>query len=150
MTATVLNPVAKDPATSARLGSVRQHGTEPELTVRKALHRLGYRYRTNGRQLPGRPDIVNRAGRWAIFVHGCFWHHHAGCRRATIPKNNTSFWIAKFAANKARDRRSVLELKDDGFAVLTLWECEVLDELRLHRTIARFFLGLRRKRKTRG
>src|SRR5262245_23383371 len=103
MCATVVKVVAKDIATSSRLGAVRQRGTDPEMRVRRALHRLGHRYRTGDKRLPGRPDIVNRTGKWAIFVHGCFWHHHAGCRRATIPKNNISFWLAKFAANKERD-----------------------------------------------
>lgn len=114
-----------DRVTSERLGRVRQQGTSPELTVRKIIHRMGHRFRVDNRDLPGSPDIANRTRKWAIFVHGCFWHRHAKCIRATTPKRNRNFWLRKFQQNTARDRRVVAELRANGWAVLTLWECEI-------------------------
>ena len=87
-----------DPETSARLARIPQKQTKPELIVRRELHRAGKRFRVKNRDLPGNPDIANRNRRWAIFVHGCFWHHHKGCYRATVPKRNREFWVSKFVA----------------------------------------------------
>ncbi|WP_248360513.1 very short patch repair endonuclease [Anaeromyxobacter oryzae] len=114
-----------DEATSIRLGRIRQHGTSAELLVRQILHGLGLRFRVGARDLPGSPDIVNRSKRWAVFVHGCFWHAHRGCPRATVPKRNREFWIAKFSANTQRDRASVAALRRLGFRVVVVWECQV-------------------------
>jgi DNA mismatch endonuclease, patch repair protein len=113
-----------DAGTSARLSGIRQAGTTPERRVRAALSACGVRYRTSNRDLPGSPDLANRRRRWAIFVHGCYWHHHEGCKRATVPSRNRSFWKAKFRDNKARDVRVVAELEALGFSVVTIWECE--------------------------
>lgn len=113
-----------DAATSRRLAKIRQKNTSAELLVRQLLHRLGRRFRVGGRGLPGSPDVVNRSKRWAVFVHGCFWHAHPGCPRATIPKRNGEFWAAKFAANKKRDRAAVVALRRLGYTVTTVWECE--------------------------
>src|SRR5690606_627587 len=99
-----------DPETSARLGRIRQRDTSAELAVRRIVHSLGHRYRVSNRDLPGSPGLANRSRRWAIFVHGCFWHRHSRCSRATLPKRDRRFWVAKFAANAARDRRSALAL----------------------------------------
>lgn len=116
--------VERDPETSARLGRVRQRNTGPELRVRAVLTALGLRYRVSPRNLPGSPDIANRSGGWAIFVHGCYWHRHRGCARATTPGRNRPFWEAKFAANVARDRRTLRELRAMGFRVAVIWECQ--------------------------
>lgn len=113
------------------MGRIRQDGTKPELAVRKALSELGFKYRVRNRDLPGSPDIANRSRRWVVFVHGCYWHRHAGCRRTTTPKRNVDFWKEKFAANQARDRRVVGELRESGFLVLTIWECESEDDVQL-------------------
>lgn len=121
-------PAALDAATSARMGRVRQKGTSAELAVRAALAELGLRYRLANRDLPGSPDMANRRGKWAVFVHGCFWHRHPGCVRTTTPKNNAEFWQAKFRANVARDEGAIGRLKDLGFRVLVIWECESEDE----------------------
>src|SRR5688572_15632999 len=99
-----------DDATSARMGLVRQKGTRPELLVRRALSALGHRFRLANRDLPGSPDIANRSRRWAVFVHGCFWHRH-GCKASTTPARNREFWEAKFARNVARDQRRAGELR---------------------------------------
>ena len=116
-----------DPATSARLAKQRQRDTSAEMLVRRAVRALGLRYRVRNRDLPGSPDIANRARRWAVFVHGCYWHSHRGCARATVPKRNREFWVAKFEANRNRDKRAVSELRARGYRVVTLWECELGD-----------------------
>ncbi len=124
MTQRSSQPLVVDAETSARLGQIRQKGTTPELAVGAALRALGAHYRTSNRDLPGSPDIANRSKRWAIFVHGCFWHRHEGCRRTTTPSRNRDFWLAKFAANVARDARAIAALEAQGFRVLVIWECE--------------------------
>src|SRR5579864_6957369 len=88
------------PETSERMARVRRKGTAPEVVVRTALSHLGYRYTLANGDLPGSPDLANRSKKWAVFVHGCYWHHHAVCPRATTPKSNTAFWLAKFTANE--------------------------------------------------
>lgn len=129
--------VVVDPATSKRMGGVRQRNTSPELIVRGVLYSFGLRYRTNNRDLPGSPDIANRSHQWAVFVHGCFWHRHPGCHLTTTPRRNRDFWVAKFNTNKKRDRRVQAELRDQGYRVLVVWECETRDEASLKRRLKR-------------
>lgn len=105
----------------ARIGS---RDTKPEMIVRRLLFSNGYRYRLHVRDLPGRPDIVFRRRRKAILVHGCFWHRHDGCPRATIPKTHQVYWLDKFDRNLARDARNEADLSDMGWNVLIVWECE--------------------------
>jgi len=105
--------------------SVRQRDTKPELDLRRALHGLGFRFRVHPRNLPGRPDIVLAKWKSVVFVHGCYWHRHEGCARATTPKRNQSFWKSKFAANVDRDAKKAAELRALGWRVLVSWECEV-------------------------
>jgi DNA mismatch endonuclease (patch repair protein) len=109
---------------SALMGRVRQAKTAPEEAVAAWLGAHGVAYRRNVRALPGRPDFANRAAGFAIFVHGCFWHRHPGCRRATTPSRNRDFWLDKFAANVARDAARTSELGQAGFLTITVWECE--------------------------
>lgn len=116
-----------DHETSRRLGRVRQRGTKPETIVRSILTELGHRYRLDNGDLPGRPDVANRRRRWAVFVHGCFWHHHAGCTKATIPKHNRAFWLEKFEANRARDRAAVKALEQQNVRPIVIWECDTTD-----------------------
>lgn len=94
--------------------------------MRRALTDMGIRYRTCVRSLAGRPDLANQRHKWAIFVHGCFWHGHDGCRYFTRPKTNAKFWRDKVLANQGRDRRNELALRQDGFRVLTVWQCETM------------------------
>jgi DNA mismatch endonuclease (patch repair protein) len=117
-----------DAETSARMGRIRQRDTTAELLLRRWMWRVGYRYVLQNKRLPGRPDISNTRWKWAIFVHGCFWHGHQGCRRATIPKRNSQFWLSKIKSNTARDRRKESALRQLGFQVYVVWECQ-LDEL---------------------
>ena len=111
------------PARSANMAKVRGKNTKPEMAVRRAAHALGLRFRLHRRDLPGTPDLVFPGRRTAIFVHGCFWHRHRGCRRATTPKSNTAFWLDKFAANRRRDAAAIRELRRRGFRVVVVWEC---------------------------
>lgn len=103
----------------------RSENTGPELTVRRMLHRLGYRYRIHSRDLPGKPDIVFTARRLAIEVRGCFWHGH-GCRPlGQLPRSRVEYWGPKISGNRERDLRNKLKLEEQGWSVLELWECDV-------------------------
>lgn len=124
---------------SKLMTSVRQSDTPIELAVRKLIHREGVRFRTQGKDLPGTPDIVNRSKKWAIFVHGCFWHAHNNCREATLPKRNQSFWQKKLAGNKERDERKIRDLQANGYRVLVVWGCEIQNELQLLTRLRDFF-----------
>jgi DNA mismatch endonuclease Vsr len=112
------------PETSARMARIRQRGTKIETIVATVLCDLGLHYRKNVKKLRGSPDFANRSRRWAIFVNGCFWHHHTGCPKATVPKTNRKFWIAKFRDNRRRDARSVTQLRQEGYRVVIIWECQ--------------------------
>lgn len=115
------------------MSRIRSTNTSPERIVRQALTLLGYRYRLHVKSLSGRPDIVIRRLKLVIFVHGCFWHrHHCKLGQAT-PKSNASFWAEKFKANTRRDRKARRELLNDGWRVLTIWECETSAETLLRR-----------------
>jgi DNA mismatch endonuclease, patch repair protein len=120
-------PKPADPRRSALMSRVRQRGTEAELAVAAALRKLGLSYRLSVNSLPGSPDFANRKMKWAIFVHGCFWHQHSGCKRATIPKTNEDFWRDKFLTNRTRDARAIRELRHLGFRVSLIWECQTED-----------------------
>lgn len=104
--------------------AVKRAHTKPEIIVRKALHALGLRFRLHRRDLPGSPDIVLPRLRTAVFVHGCFWHRHPGCRYATTPKSRQEYWLPKFEANVERDARKEAQLRELGWHVLVIWECE--------------------------
>ena len=116
---------------------VRQRRTTPEECVAAALRNLGYHYRRNVRGLAGTPDFANRRREWAIFVNGCFWHHHKRCPRATIPKRNREFWTEKFASNRKRDAAKIRALRNLGLKVILIWECEALDASTLDHVVRR-------------
>ena len=106
------------------MSQIRGRDTAPEKQVRSVLHRGGYRFRLHSRRLPGHPDVVLPKYRTVVFVHGCFWHRHNGCRFAYAPKSRVAFWNAKFQSNVERDRRNARELRGLGWKVVTIWECE--------------------------
>ena len=114
-----------DPVRSALMARVKSTNSSPERSVRKALHRLGYRFRLHDRRLPGTPDIVLPSRKIVIFVHGCLWHRHAGCRACTTPRTRREFWENKFAANVARDAQKEDALRRAGWLPFTIRECEV-------------------------
>lgn len=123
---------------SERMQLIRGSDTKPELLVRRVLFHLGYRYRLHARDLPGRPDIVFRSRHKVVFVHGCFWHGHEGCRMGRPPKSNVNFWAAKIDSNRERDRRVCRELDELGYASLIVWQCELNDVSTLEKRLAGF------------
>ena len=116
------------PAVRSRMMSgIRGKDTKPEVAARKALFAAGYRFRLHRKDLPGSPDIVMPGRKVAIFVHGCFWHFHQGCRYAKMPATRADFWKAKLEANVERDRRAIEKLQAMGWRVLCVWECAMRD-----------------------
>lgn len=120
------------------MARVRSTDTRPEMLVRKMVYALGYRYRLHARDLPGHPDIVFRKRAKVIFVHGCFWHRHAGCALARLPKSRLDFWLPKLEGNRKRDERNKRQLQRTGWKVLTIWECQLNRPARLADRIRRF------------
>ncbi|CAJ0693770.1 hypothetical protein R82526_04045 [Ralstonia mannitolilytica] len=118
------------------MSRIKSKDTTPELAVRRLLHRLGYRYRLHTAHLPGKPDLVFPARKKVVFVHGCFWHGHAGCRYAKTPGSRSEFWREKMDRNRSRDQRNQKELEDLGWSVFVVWQCQlrqpanVLEELK--------------------
>jgi DNA mismatch endonuclease (patch repair protein) len=107
------------------MAAIRGSNTSPEMKVRKLLHKSGFRYRLHSRKLPGRPDVVLPKHNVCIFIHGCFWHRHQGCRYATNPRTREEFWRTKFDQNVKRDARNKAELLELGWRVFELWECGI-------------------------
>lgn len=113
---------------SWNMSRIRGKDTKPEIALRSLLHRAGYRFRIHDRRLPGHPDIVLPKYRTAVFVNGCFWHRHPGCSKSYTPASRTEFWQEKFAATVERDARKAAQLRDLGWNVVTVWECELRKE----------------------
>lgn len=115
-----------DQATRSRMmAGIKGTNTKPEIALRKAMHALGLRFRLHAKGMPGRPDIVLPRWNAVIFVHGCFWHRHDGCRYATVPASRPEFWNEKFAANVARDQRNLESLGESGWRTRIVWECDL-------------------------
>jgi len=127
---------------SKRMSLVRDRDTKPEMRVRRIAHALGYRYRLHRRDLPGCPDLVFTPRRKVIFVHGCFWHRHSdpSCKLSRLPKSKLDFWLPKLEGNRTRDRRNNAKLRDMGWTVLEIWECQTSNLEELEKTV-RGFLG---------
>ena len=111
---------------SELMSHIRSTNTKPEVALRRALWRRGFRYRVNVKNLPGSPDIVLPKHRTVVFVHGCFWHGHNGCKEFTVPKTNTEFWVKKVARNQERDQEAWRKLEAKGWSVVIVWECELV------------------------
>ena len=126
-----MSRVDTDPDRRALMQRVRRSGTPAEDRVAALCRELGLSYRRNVSSLPGSPDLANKSKQWTVFVNGCFWHRHTGCKKATVPKRNGHFWIEKFAANRRRDASKIQQLRAMGYRVILVWECEVADRDRL-------------------
>jgi DNA mismatch endonuclease (patch repair protein) len=135
-----LSPVER----SERMARIRSKNTKPELAVRRLTFAMGYRYRLHSRDLPGSPDLVFRSSKKVIFIHGCFWHGHKGCKTANRPKSRTEYWDDKFARNKQRDARNQDVLKVLGWRYLVIWECELKDVKTLRKRLRAFLGSIRR------
>lgn len=145
--------IVDEPTRSRMMAAVRQTDTKPELAVRRLLRSLGVSYRIRNRDLPGSPDIANRSRRWAVFVNGCFWHGHKNCRKtksttsARVPKTRAEFWSRKLNANRARDARRCSELRQIGYRVLIVWECQLNQQEATWQRLNRFCMGRKKCRK---
>lgn len=117
---------------------IRSKDTAPEMAVRRAVHAMGYRYRLHRKDLPGNPDLVFGPRRKAIFVHGCYWHQHPGCREGRLPSSNLGYWSSKLASNVRRDQMAMDELAAMGWKVLVVWECEALVQGTLEQSLRAF------------
>ena len=124
---------------SWNMSRIRGKNTKPELAVRSLLHRMGYRFRLKNSKIPGKPDIILRRHKTVVFVHGCFWHRHTGCKYAYMPKSRTDFWKKKFDSNVQRDHLVAAQLKEQGWRQLVVWECELKDIDALAKKIKAFF-----------
>ncbi len=120
------DPLSKEKR-SWNMSRIRSKDTRPEKVVRSLLHRMGYRFRLHVKSLPGTPDIVLPKFKTVIFVHGCFWHRHPGCRFAYTPKSRVDFWMKKFEQNINVHEKATVELKDQGWRVFVIWECDLSD-----------------------
>lgn len=124
------------------MGRVKGSDTRPEVLVRSLVHQMGFRFRLHRRELPGCPDLVLKKHSKVIFVHGCFWHGHKGCRRSARPSSNMEFWDRKLSGNMERDQRNQEALMRDGWKVLVVWECETKDHEKLKEILRKFLLEL--------
>lgn len=122
------------------MSAIRKKNTKPELIVRRMLHAMGFRFRLHRSDLPGSPDVVLPRHRAAILVHGCFWHQHAGCRHANLPRSRTDYWLPKLARNVQRDAQAEAALCALGWRVHILWECELRDPEALRSRLSGFLL----------
>ncbi|GBE05771.1 very short patch repair protein [bacterium BMS3Abin10] len=113
------------------MSRIQSKNTTPEKTVRSLLHQMGYRFRLHRKKLSGKPDIILPKYKSVVFVHGCFWHRHKNCKDATTPKSNTAFWKKKFKLNVERDKKNQKELHRQGWKLIIIWQCEIIDLQRL-------------------
>lgn len=127
----------------ARIGS---RDTAPERSMGSLLHAMGLRYRKNVKQLPGKPDFANRRRRWAVFVHGCFWHCHQDCQLASSPRTNRGYWVPKLKRNVERDAAALLGLHEAGYCVFIVWECETRDSATRMQRASEIAASVRRDR----
>ncbi|MDQ1806251.1 DNA mismatch endonuclease Vsr [Chryseobacterium sp. CKR4-1] len=120
---------------SYNMSKIKGKDTKPEILVRKFLFAHGFRYRLHDKKLLGKPDIVLRKYNAVIFVHGCFWHGHDGCKKFVIPKTRTDFWLNKIKTNISNDNKNIEALKKDGWNVIIIWECEIKNEIRMQKLL---------------
>lgn len=127
-----------DPERSRIMRAVKSRDTAPEMTVRRLVYSMGYRYRLHRKDLPGKPDLTFQSRRKVIFIHGCFWHGHDCKRGARVPKNNREYWETKIARNRERDSQHDEGLRREGWRILVVWECQIQEQTALIDLIRRF------------
>lgn len=123
---------------SERMSRIRDKGSTAEMKLRRLIHGIGFRYRLHVKELPGKPDLVFPSRRAVIFMHGCFWHRHEGCKLARLPKSKLDFWKPKLEANKERDLLHQQQLRDLGWRILVVWECEMIYTERVSTIVMNF------------
>lgn len=123
---------------SERMSRVRGKDSAPEMRLRRIVHGSGFRYRLHVKNLPGSPDMVFPKRKAVVFMHGCFWHRHEGCKLARLPKSRLGFWVEKLEANRQRDKRNQGLLMEMGWRVLVVWECQLRDTVAISRTVTEF------------
>lgn len=123
---------------SANMARIRSKDTNPEVTLRKLIHGLGYRFRLHRKDLPGKPDLVFPSRKKVIFVHGCFWHQHSGCREGRVPGSRLEYWGPKLKRNQERDAAAQVALKEQGWRSLVVWECGLKDTAAALKRVKRF------------
>jgi DNA mismatch endonuclease (patch repair protein) len=123
---------------SANMARIRSQNTSPEVSLRKLIHRLGYRFRLHLNDLPGKPDLVFPSRKKVIFVHGCFWHQHTECREGRVPGSRLEYWVPKLRRNQERDMLAQSSLKEQGWGYLVIWECELKDITAVLKRVKRF------------
>jgi DNA mismatch endonuclease (patch repair protein) len=128
---------------SENMRRIRSKDMKPEMVVRQLVHGMGYRYRLHSRKLPGKPDLVFSRLKKIIEVRGCFWHQHGGCIDSHVPKSRMDYWRPKLQRNQQRDLENIQKLRDLGFRVLVLWECEIAKDKRLAKKLRRFLGGVK-------
>jgi DNA mismatch endonuclease (patch repair protein) len=126
---------------SENMRAIRSKDMRPELAVRSLVHKLGYRFRLHRKDLPGKPDLVFVSRQKVIFVHGCFWHSHEGCKTAHTPKSNLGYWGPKLERNRARDAKNMAALDENGWKALIIWECELNAPQIIQKRVTRFLSG---------
>ena len=120
------------------MGRIKHKDTQPEKIIRSLIHQMGYRFRLHQPELPGKPDIVLPKYRKIILVNGCFWHGHKNCSRAKLPKSNNIFWLKKIEGNKNRDKNNIAALKNLGWDVLVIWQCEIKNQIEIQQRLRKF------------
>lgn len=125
-------------ARSENMRRITSKNTKPEITVRKLIFKMGFRYRIHYPNLPGKPDIVLPKYRKVLLINGCFWHQHKACKHGRVPKSNRNFWIDKFARNRLRDAINIRSMRSDGWKVTIIWECETNDMGKLEEKLKNF------------
>ncbi|MGO6725641.1 DNA mismatch endonuclease Vsr [Rhizobium leguminosarum bv. viciae] len=139
--ANIVETIEKPEVRSQIMRAIRKTDTKPEIAVRRLLHASGFRFRLYRKDLPGTPDIVLPRHRSVVFVHGCFWHQHTGCRYAKLPRTRTGYWLPKLARNVERDAQAGDALTRLGWRVHVVWECELDDKQALNHRLGNFLIG---------
>ena len=143
-----MSDIFSNPKRSEIMSKISGKETKPEILVRKYLFSKGFRYRKNVKELPGKPDIVLPKYTTIIFVHGCFWHGHEGCKKSALPATNLEFWKDKLQKNKERDKSNILKLKEIGWKVIVIWQCELKNSTVRNNTLEKLIVEIASRNNT--